>query len=155
MINLKLRRQNALIEIINNQVIATQEELGAALKSNSINVTQATISRDIKEMRLIKISDNDGKYRYAMPEDPAVARFGKRMHKILQDNLIAMDYSANIIVAKTLPGGAQGVASAIDSLEIKKIIGTVAGDDTIFIVVKPVDAVSHVLRELRQIVYTV
>ena len=149
---MKVRRQNAINEIISNQVIATQEELGVALKANGFDVTQATISRDIKEMRLIKISDKDGQYRYALPENTAIVRSGERMRKILQDNLVTMDHSANIIVVKTLPGGAQGVASALDSLDIPKIIGTVAGDDTIFIVVKPVEAVTDVLQELRQII---
>jgi len=148
---MKARRQNAITDIISNQAIATQEELNAALKANGFDVTQATISRDIKEMRLIKISDAEGKYRYALPENPAIMRTGERMRKMLQDNLVSIDHSANIIVVKTLPGGAQVVASIIDSLEMYGVIGTVAGDDTIFIVVKPAEAVADVLQELWQI----
>ena len=150
---MKASRQNAINEIISNEAISTQEELGAALRANGFEVTQATISRDIKAMRLIKINDKDGGYRYAVPENPAISRSEERMRKILQDNFITIDHSANIIVVKTLPGGAQSVASAIDSFGIKKILGTVAGDDTIFIVVKAVDSVTSVIQELRQIIY--
>ena len=126
---MKSRRHRRIMEIITNQRVATQEELCDALRSNGFDITQATVSRDIRELHLAKIPDGDG-YRYVMPDMTAGNRDQERLHRIMQASVIKMDYSENIIVIKTLPGGAQGVASGIDSSEIDSILGTVAGDDT-------------------------
>lgn len=147
---MKSRRHRKIMEIINNRRVATQEELCDALRSSGFDVTQATVSRDIKELHLVKIPDGDG-YRYALPDAAAVNRDQERLHRILKDAVIHMDYSENIIVIKTFPGGAMSVASVIDSSELEGILGTVAGDDTIFIVVKPKEAVAEVVQRFQQL----
>ncbi|QGT98973.1 Arginine pathway regulatory protein ArgR, repressor of arg regulon [Candidatus Syntrophocurvum alkaliphilum] len=140
---MKARRQFAIINAISNKRIGTQEELLEELKQAGFNVTQATISRDIKELQLIKIADNYG-YRYAPPETQVQTNRNERMHRRFKDSVVNIDYSENIIVVKTLPGAAQSIALLIDSSEIKNIMGTVAGDDTIFIAVKPKQTVKEV-----------
>lgn len=99
---MKSRRHRRIMEIVNNQRVATQEELCEALRSNGFDVTQATVSRDIKELHLVKIPDGDG-YRYAVPDAAVVNRDQERLHRIMKDSVIHMDYSENIIVIKTFP----------------------------------------------------
>lgn len=144
----KALRHATIREIIENSVIETQEDLAEALSARAINVTQATVSRDIKELMLIKVPADDGRYRYAFPVENTTAFLQPRMERIFQDSVVGMDYSENIIVIKTLPGTAQAVAAAIDNTKWPDIIGTVAGDDNILVVVKPIDAVSKVLAKL-------
>ena len=103
---MKSRRHRRIMEIISNQRVATQEELCDALRSNGFDITQATVSRDIRELHLAKIPDGDG-YRYVMPDMTAGNRDQERLHRIMQAAVVKMDYSENIIVIKTLPGGAQ------------------------------------------------
>lgn len=149
---MKARRQFAIMDIISNQRITTQEELCDALKQNGFDVTQATVSRDIKELHLIKIPDQEG-YSYAMPELTALKGSEERMRRVFQDSVINIDYSNNIIVIKTMPGAAQSVASLIDTSEQSHILGSVAGDDTIFVVVKPAEAVEKVVDEFNRMIH--
>jgi len=144
----KALRHANIKEIIGNNVIETQEDLAEALRKQSIRVTQATVSRDIKELMLIKVPAGEGRYRYAFPVENNTAFLQPRMERIFQDSVIGMDYSANIVVIKTLPGTAQAVAAAIDNTKWPDIIGTVAGDDNILVVVKPIDAVARVMAKL-------
>lgn len=132
---MKNQRQSAIMDILNKERIKTQEELCAALKSRGYNVTQATVSRDIKEMQLHRIPDNEG-YHYALPANQSFKGINERRKRMLQDLVVTIDYSENIIVLKTLAGAAQSVASLIDAIGNEQIIGTVAGDDTILVVVK-------------------
>lgn len=147
---MKSRRHRRIMEIVNHQRVTTQEELCDLLRANGFEVTQATVSRDIKELHLVKIPDEEG-YRYAMPDAATLSRAQERLRRIFQDTVIAVDYSENLMVIKTLPGGAQGVASVIDSSELEQILGTVAGDDTIIVVVKPKEAMPEVLSYFRQL----
>jgi len=144
----KALRHASIKEIIESNIIETQEDLAEALSKQSIRVTQATVSRDIKELMLIKVPAGEGRYRYAFPVENNIAFLQPRMERIYQDSVIGMDYSANIVVIKTLPGTAQAVAAAIDNTKWPDIIGTVAGDDNILVVVKPIDAVSRVMAKL-------
>lgn len=149
---MKARRQFAIMDIISNQRITTQEELCEALKENGFDVTQATVSRDIKELHLIKVPDQEG-YSYAMPELTSLKGSEDRMKRVFQDSVINLDYSNNIIVIKTMPGAAQSVASLIDTWEQPNILGSVAGDDTIFVVVKPMEAVEKVIKEFNRMLH--
>jgi len=144
----KALRHANIKEIIENSVIETQEDLAEALGKQSIRVTQATVSRDIKELMLIKVPAGEGRYRYAFPMENNTAFLQPRMERIFQDSVVGMDYSANIVVIKTLPGTAQAVAAAIDNTKWPDIIGTVAGDDNILVVVKPIDAAPLVMAKL-------
>jgi len=141
-------RQAVIKNIIETQIIETQEELADALRQQRIKVTQATVSRDIKEMMLIKVPTGDGRYRYAYPMQNAVIFTEDRMQRLFQDTVIHCDYSENIVVVKTLPGGANTVASALDHANWPEILGTVAGDDNIFIIVKPKSAAKTVTERL-------
>lgn len=136
---MKARRHAKILEIIKTSVIETQEELAEALGRQGIPVTQATISRDIKELQLNKIPTGDGRYRYALPEEVAPGNWDKR-RRIFRESVLGLDYSGNIIVVKSLAGTAMGVAAAIDHLGWPEIIGSVAGDDTVILVVKPAEA---------------
>lgn len=142
-------RHAKIKQIIEQQVIDTQEELAEALRKNDIDVTQATVSRDIKELMLIKVPTGDGRYRYAFPPDHNMIFSQSRMERTFQDALVSIDHSENIIVLKTLPGTAQAVAYTIDYVKWPEILGTVAGDDTIFVVVKPIDSVERVIAKFQ------
>lgn len=143
----ELRHAN-IKKIIEQNVIETQDDLAEALRKQAIKVTQATVSRDIKELMLIKVPAGEGRYRYAFPVENSTAFLQPRMERIFQDSVVGMDYSGNIVVIKTLPGTAQAVAAAIDNTKWPDIIGTVAGDDNILVVVKPVEAVTKVMGKL-------
>lgn len=147
--SLKSVRHAVIKNIIENQVIETQEDLAEALRQKHIRVTQATVSRDIKELMLIKVPTGDGRYRYASPMHHAVVFSEDRMQRLFRDTVTGCDYSENIIVVKTLPGGANTVASALDHTKWPEIIGTVAGDDNILIVVKPKEAVPDLMARLQ------
>jgi len=124
------------VEFIKEQEISTQEELVEALQNAGFSVTQATISRDIKELGLIKVPGSSGMSRYTLPGEAVNPRNEDRMKRLFQDAVISLDNSENLIVIKTLPGEAQGVASTIDNVGWPEVIGTVAGDDTILIIIK-------------------
>jgi transcriptional regulator of arginine metabolism len=148
---MKSRRHFAIMEIINNNRIVTQEELCKALKNRGFKITQATVSRDIKELHLIKILDEKG-YRYALPVRQGIRGLKERMKRIFQDSVATIKFGENLIVIKTLPGAAQSVALLIDSLEKPDILGTVAGDDTIFVAVRVKEAVPRVVSEFEQLI---
>jgi transcriptional regulator of arginine metabolism len=130
-------------------VIETQEELAEALRRQGIDVTQATVSRDIKELMLIKVPVGDGRYRYAFPQEQTVLISPARMERTFQDSVVGIDHSQNIIVLKTMPGTAQAVAFTIDYVKWPEIIGTVAGDDAILVIVKPMEAVPTVIAKFK------
>lgn len=147
---MKIKRHAIIREIIESTAIETQEELAAALRARHIDVTQATVSRDIKTLRLVKVPAADGRYLYAFPEEKG-ARFSKeRMARLFCDSVISLDYSENIIVVKTLPGAANAIASILDHTPWQEIVGTVAGDDSILVVVKPREAAPEVVRRMEK-----
>jgi transcriptional regulator of arginine metabolism len=142
---MKYNRHAKILEIIDNYDIVTQDELVEKLKSVGMDVTQATISRDIKELRLVKVMTPEGKAKYtAMNNDSAV--LSEKLLAILRGGYVSSDYANNILVVKTLPGLASAVASTIDSLGWSEIVGTIAGDDTILIVTRA----ERIAEELQQ-----
>lgn len=145
----KAARHARIRDIIGRQAIETQDELAEALRQMHIDVTQATVSRDIKELMLIKVPIGDGRYRYAYPASKDTLFSNKRMERLFQDSVTGMDFSENIIVVKTLPGTANAVASALDHAGWPDILGTVAGDDSILVVVKPKEAAGTVMKKLE------
>ncbi|MCE5285755.1 MAG: arginine repressor [Pelosinus sp.] len=144
-------RLSRIKELVEHNIIETQEDLAEALRKEGIDITQATVSRDIKELMLIKAPVGDGRYRYALPKEQNPVFSHSRMSRMFQDSVVAIDSSENIIVLKTMPGTAQAVAATIDNTKWPEIIGTVAGDDTIFMVVKPVAAVPDVIAKFRDL----
>lgn len=146
---MKTQRHQKIIEIIEKKSIETQEELASELKKMGFVVTQATVSRDIKELRLIKIASGNNMYRYAVPGEKILGGGIVKNRRIFRDSVTNMDYSENIIMVKTTPGAAQAVALVIDNENLTEVIGTVAGDDTVLVVVKPKSAVTKVLRHFN------
>ena len=133
---MKRYRYNKIKEIVQSKAIETQEELAAALLEEGIEVTQATVSRDIKELMLIKIPTGDGHYRYALSPEENVVLSRSRINRLFQDSIIKVDSSINLIVLHTIPGSAQSVAFSIDHAKWTEIIGTLAGDDTILLIAR-------------------
>ncbi|MGI5838992.1 MAG: arginine repressor [bacterium] len=148
---MKIGRQSLIIDIIRNNSIETQEELAEHLKKRGIGVTQATVSRDIKELSLIKIPTEEGKYRYSLPPEDAWVNSMERAKRLFRDSLISLDYTENIIVVKTLTGNANAVADIIDNMPWPEIVGTVAGDDTIFVAVRDRSTIKDVMEMIEAI----
>ncbi len=146
---MKTNRQKKILQIIESRPISTQKDLAQALIDDGLQVTQATVSRDIKELNLIKISIGDNIYRYAAPQE-AVAVSEKKFEFVLKEFVLGVDYSENIVVVKTAPANANVVAYALDNFIWKEVIGTVAGDDTILLVVKPKEAAPQIVKRVRK-----
>ena len=130
---MKNDRQKAILDIIAAQNIETQEELGAQLQQHGFRVTQATISRDIKELHLIKVQAERGVYKYAVNEASAVLNT-ERMVRIFREVAVSVQGSGNIVVINTLSGSGPAAGEAIDHFGIEEIIGSLAGDNTVFVV---------------------
>lgn len=145
---MKLSRQEAIKNIIKNQAIETQSDLAEALKQAGFNVTQATVSRDIKEMMLIKIPGEDGRYKYSFPSENSKVLTAERLEDNLRGYTLTISSAENLIVLHTLPGTAQAVAYALDHLNWKELLGTVGGDDTVLLIVDSKDNVETVKRRL-------
>lgn len=143
---MKAVRQHKILEIIRRQHIKTQEELSTELKKSGYNVTQATVSRDIKELGLVKVTLENNEFCYARQGENRLPRSEERLKRLFLDSVVGLNSSENLVIIKTNPGGAQGVASAIDQAGWDEIIGTVGGDDTILVVVKPREAAVAVLK---------
>ena len=144
-------RQQKILEIIANKEIDTQEELCAELTKLNFNVTQATISRDIKELKLYKISGNTKKYKYACLESDDDSVRGK-MKILFRECVQAINYANNIIVIKTMRGNGSTAGIFVDSLQLKEIIGSVAGDDTLLIVVDSNDNAKLIAEKLKEFI---
>ncbi|MCH3951057.1 MAG: arginine repressor [Acidaminococcus sp.] len=147
---MKLSRQEAIKQIIKTQTIETQSDLAEALKKAGFNVTQATVSRDIKDMFLIKIPDEDGRYKYCFPTEQNQMITPERLRDMLRSYTLTLNTSENLIVLHTLPGMAPAVAYALDHLSWSEVLGTVAGDDTILIVVDNRDHIEQVKTRILQ-----
>ena len=134
---MKSTRQEDIIRIISTREIETQEELAVELRALGYNVTQATISRDIRELQLIKVSAGErGAYKYAPRPERRDSAVNERLIRILSDSLINVSYAGQMIVVRTLSGSANVAAEAIDTFQWKEVLGTIAGDNTIFIVAR-------------------
>ncbi|MFC7681933.1 transcriptional regulator AhrC/ArgR [Paenibacillus sp. GCM10028914] len=130
---MKGQRHIKIRDIITHQEIETQDELVEALRSEGFQVTQATVSRDIKELLLIKVPMDDGRYKYSMPTDQRYNPVQK-LKRALIDNFVHIDKTGNLVVMKCLPGTANSVAVLLDNMEWSHIMGTICGDDTILLI---------------------
>ncbi|MEW6769800.1 MAG: arginine repressor [Bacillota bacterium] len=146
---MKFVRQQKILQLVKERPIANQRGLVKALAEAGLKVTQATVSRDIRELGLVKVSLG-GTIRYVTPDSQGKSvREEERLHRLVRDAVVSLDTSENLVVVKTLPGAAQGVASAVDRAEWPEVIGTVAGDDTFLVVVKPRSMAPVVSRRLK------
>ena len=132
---MKTVRQVAILDIIEKQEIETQEELASALNARGIRVTQATVSRDIKELRLLKVLTPSGKYKYATG-DQADNNLTDRFIRMLAESLLSVSSANNLIVVKTLSGSANVAAEALDSMHWPEVLGTLAGDNTVLLIIR-------------------
>lgn len=148
---MKARRQALIREIVESQSIQTQEELAQALGERGMVVTQATVSRDIKEMHLLKVLAEDGSYRYATM-DREEQGTNDRLIRMLSDSVVSMDSANNLIVIRTLPGSAHVAGEAVDCLKWPEVLGTIAGDNTILVIVRSNEDVDAVMRRFRGII---
>ena len=149
---MKAKRQALIREIVENQSIQTQEELADALAARGMVVTQATVSRDIKEMHLLKVLSEEGGYRYATM-DKSEQGMNERLIRMLADSVVDMSSANNLIVIHTLPGSAHVAGEAVDSLRWPEVLGTIAGDNTSLVIVRSNEDVDSVLRRFRSIVH--
>ncbi|MBE6753276.1 MAG: arginine repressor [Ruminococcaceae bacterium] len=148
---MKINRQNKILQIISEQSIETQDELLEKLKEAGYSVTQATVSRDIKELRLVKTSGAGGKYRYvaSQPDTPDIS---SKFYTLFSDSVASVDYGQNIVCIKCHVGMAQAVCASMDAIRFENIVGTLAGDDTIFVLCRSEAAATSLVNELRNII---
>jgi len=148
---MKVRRQSKIIELINKYNIETQEELADLLTEAGYNVTQATISRDIRELKLTKVAVDNGKQKYIVLQNQE-AKLSEKYVRVLRDGFVSMDMAQNILVVKTVSGMAMAVAAALDALHINGIVGCIAGDDTIMCAVRSADETHVVMQKINKLV---
>ena len=147
---MKLARHEKMIELIHQYDIDTQEELAARLNEAGFKVTQATVSRDIRALKMTKVAGKDGKSHYAILKD-AAPELGDKYTRVLRDAVISIDVGQNLVVVKTVPGMAMGVAAALDALAWPEILGCIAGDDTIMCACRSSDLALGVMEKLHNI----
>lgn len=148
---MKSARQKKILEIIGSKDVETQNQLIEELAEVGVKSTQATLSRDIKELRLIKELTGAGKYRYVAASKEAAADYDQRLKKIFRECVTSFDNAQNIIVIRTMPGLASAACSALDGMDIPGLVGTLAGDDTAFIAMKDVDAAVRFEKEIEKL----
>ncbi len=147
---MKKNRQEKLLDLISRYEIETQEELIEKLRENGYEVTQATISRDIRELNIAKMTTGKGRYRYVLPrriEDTPSVKFSAA----LMDSIVSVNNSGNITVLKTYPGLASAVAAGIDSMKLHQILGCIAGDDTIFVLTTDPDCADALAKQVHDL----
>ncbi len=148
---MKSKRQIKILELIGKNDIETQEELTNFLKREGYQVTQATISRDIRELKLMKVAMDNGRQKYAAAAENAKGMTEKYIH-ILKNGFVSMDMAQNILVVKTVSGMAMAVAAALDAMECHEIVGSIAGDDTIMCAVRTVEDTATLMERLRNMI---
>ncbi|MBP5198547.1 MAG: arginine repressor [Lachnospiraceae bacterium] len=147
---MKKSRLGKIIEIIENNDVETQEDLALRLKEAGFAVTQATVSRDIRELKLTKVTTLSGKQKYVVLSEDG--KRGDKYTRVLSDGLVSMDMAQNILVVKTVSGMAMAVAAALDELKFDEIVGCIAGDDTIFVAVRTVSETKSLMEKISNIV---
>ena len=146
---MKMTRHAKIKEIIDKNKVETQEDLAAALRAEGIEVTQATVSRDIKELMLVKVPDANGQYHYAYPKEHNMLLTPGRVERTFQDSIIGIRVSQCMVVIRTLPGTAQAVAYAVDYMKWEEVLGTIAGDDTVFVALEDAEGVKAFLKRFK------
>ena len=148
---MKSQRQAKIMEIISGRNVETQEQLLAALQAEGFHATQATISRDIKELRIVKELTNMGTYRYTTAVNEVGNSFSARLNTIFRECVVNVDYAQNMIVIRTLPGLASAAASAIDAMNMSPVVGSLAGDDTVMVVMRDGNAAAAFYAEIKNL----
>lgn len=147
---MKNERQMMILEIISQENIETQEQLLARLQAQGVTSTQATISRDIKQMHLIKEPVGHGVYKYSVSGNRTKLNFAEKLRTIFRESITSIDSARNIVVVKTMPGLAGAAGAALDDMELSYMIGSLAGDDTAFLVMKDDESAVNFCKEIRE-----
>lgn len=146
---MKSKRHAKILEIIGKYNVETQEELSALLEAEGFLVTQATVSRDIRELKLTKVSMDNGRQKYA-PLARNAEELSEKYIRVLKDGFLSMDMAQNILVVRTVSGMAMAVAAALDSLDLQEIVGTIAGDDTVMCAIRSPEETMALMDRLRK-----
>lgn len=146
---MKNDRQAMILEIIAQENIETQEQLLTRLRTRGLRCTQATISRDIKQLHLIKEPVGQGVYKYAVSGNRATLNVAAKLRTIFRECIVSIDYAQNIVVVKTMPGLANGACSALDNMDMNDIVGSLAGDDTALLVMRNTEAAELLCQEIK------
>ena len=151
---MKYQRHSKILELVKNEAIETQDQLMVRLKESGFDVTQATVSRDIKELHLYKRVDRGGISRYDISGDAAQTDDGshERYRTVLKHNMRSIDYAGNLVIIKAFPGMAQAVCAAIDSMNFDSVVGSIAGDDTVFLAIRTPESVKKTISDLNRII---
>ena len=149
---MKSQRQAKIMEIISTRAVETQEQLLDALQKEGFRGTQATISRDIKELRIVKELTSMGTYRYTVSNNDLGGSFTSRLNMIFRECVTGYDYAQNIIVIRTMPGLASAAGSAIDAMNMHAVVGTLAGDDTVMVVMRDNNAAAAFCGEIKNLI---
>lgn len=147
---MKKLRHGKIVEIIGKYDVETQEELAGRLREAGFAVTQATVSRDIRELRLSKIPMGGGRQKYVVLEQDR-GHMGDKYVRVLREGFVSMDMAQNILVIKTVSGMAMAVAAALDALHFTEVVGCIAGDDTIFVAVRTVEETTDLMEKLQRL----
>ena len=147
---MKKGRQEKIIELISKNNIETQDDLITHLKNEGYNVTQATVSRDIRELHLSKIPCGRGKQKYVLLKQDE-SQLSDKYIRVLSDGFVSMDMAQNILVIKTVAGMAMAVAAALDAIKFKEIVGSIAGDDTIMVAVRTTEETKVLMQKIEQL----
>ena len=148
---MKVNRHVKIVELVNKYDIETQEELADRLREEGFQITQATVSRDIRDLKLTKVATDDGRQKYVVLKATENALRDKYI-RILKDGFVSMDMAMNILVIKTVSGMAMAVAAAIDEMRWQEVVGCIAGDDTIMCAVRTIEDTAVVMEKIRKIV---
>ena len=148
---MKTKRQAKILELIEKNDIETQEELSAFLLMEGYEVTQATVSRDIRELKLTKIAMDNGRQKYAILSESG-EQLSEKYVRVFRDGFLSMDKAQNILVIRTVSGMASAVCAALDAMRIPRIVGSIAGDDTIMCAIRSVEDTLAVMKKLKKIV---
>ncbi|CDE47265.1 arginine repressor [Clostridium sp. CAG:411] len=148
---MKIKRHAEILDLISRYNIDTQEELTNRLQQAGFKVTQATVSRDIRELKLTKVSGDNGKQKYVVLQKPESDLYDKYV-QVLRTGFLSMDKAQNILVIKTVSGMAMAVATAVDELHINGVVGTIAGDDTVMCAVRDNEEIVRVMEQIKKLV---
>lgn len=147
---MKNNRQTMILQIISSENIETQEQLLERLRANGITSTQATISRDIKQLHLVKEPAGQGVYKYAVSGQRAKLNFAEKLRTIFRESITGIDSAQNIVVVKTMPGLASAACAALDDMSLGCMVGSLAGDDTVFLVMRDTESARDFCEEIRE-----
>lgn len=150
---MKNDRQKMILEIIAQEAVETQEQLLALLQARGFTGTQATISRDIKQLHLIKAPTGQGKYRYAVSDHGTKIHVADKLQNIFRESIVNVDFAQNLVVIHTMSGLANGAAAALDSMDISFLIGTLAGDDTVLLIMRDNESAAEFATSIKMMLH--